>query len=255
MLNSAKLGMIIQGGLILQDLNQMAIEASQNDEALDQLVRQNQLFILKCAAKAAHRCISREDDEWSFALAAFIQAVKNYDQRKGSFPRFAELVIERRLIDYYRSRSRFSLEIAVEPGAFDGNVDQEAGDAPLQAAVAEQSVQVEDSRIKDEIAAVSSQFSGYGFSFFDLTSCSPKAGKTKAACARAVACLLKNPLLISEMRQSRLLPVKIIENQAGVPRKILERHRKYIIAAVEIMTGDYPCLCGYMGEIRKELDG
>ncbi len=239
----------------MQDLDYMATEASQNEEILHQLVRQNQLFILKCAGRTTHRSVGKNDDEWSIALTAFIQAVKHYDARKGSFLRFAELVIERRLIDYVRTRSKFSPEIAVEPNAFDGNVDHEAGDALLQAAVAEQSISREDDRIKDEIAAVSSLFSHYKFSFFDLTSCSPKAGKTKTACAKATACLLKNPLLLSEMRQSGLLPIKIIENRTGVPRKILERHRKYIIAAAEILAGDYPCLSEYMREIRKEMDG
>ncbi len=49
------------------------------------------------------------------------------------------------------------------------------------------------------------------------------------------------------------MPVTLIEKNSKVPRKILERHRKYIIAAAEIMTGDYPCLAGYMRYIREEL--
>jgi RNA polymerase sigma factor len=34
----------------------------------------------------------------------------------------------------------------------------------------------------------------------------------------------------------------------------LERHRKYIIAAIEILAGDYPCLAEYMKPQREEQD-
>ena len=43
---------------------------------------------------------------------------------------------------------------------------------------------------------------------------------------------------------------KIIENTL-LPRKILERHRNYIIAAVEILSGEYPLLAEYLSFIRK----
>jgi RNA polymerase sigma factor len=64
--------------------------------------------------------------------------------------------------------------------------------------------------------------------------------------------MLESPLLISNMRTTGLLPVKIIEKNSQVPRKILERHRKYIVTAVEILSGDYPQLSEYMEYIRKE---
>jgi len=38
---------------------------------------------------------------------------------------------------------------------------------------------------------------------------------------------------------------------SGVPRKIIERHRKYIIAATEIVGGDYPHLSQYMSFIKR----
>jgi len=105
-----------------------------------------------------------------------------------------------------------------------------------------------------EIQEANQAFANFGFSFFDLSECSPKAEKTKKSCAKAVVFLLKNPLLITEIYNLKQLPLKIIEKNTKVPRKILERHRKYIIAAVEILSGEYPGLAEYMRFIRKELD-
>jgi RNA polymerase sigma factor len=86
----------------------------------------------------------------------------------------------------------------------------------------------------------------------DLTACSPHAQKTKSVCARAVNYVLDNQLLLNELRSKRKLPIITIEKNAKVPRKILERHRKYIIAAVEILSGEYPILAEYLRYIREE---
>lgn len=93
----------------------------------------------------------------------------------------------------------------------------------------------------------------YGFSFFDLASCSPKAGKTKKACALAIGALLSDEGLLSSMRITRTLPSKGILERVKISPKILERHRRYIIAAAEILDGDYPILQSYLTTIRKEM--
>ena len=66
--------------------------------------------------------------------------------------------------------------------------------------------------------------------------------------------MIKNPILTSEMKVKRQLPLNIIQKNTKAPRKLLERHRKYILAAVEIMSGDYPYLANYMRYIREELE-
>ncbi len=40
-----------------------------------------------------------------------------------------------------------------------------------------------------------------------------------------------------------------------LPRKIIERHRKYIIAGIEIISGNYPILSEYLKFVREELEG
>ena len=68
-----------------------------------------------------------------------------------------------------------------------------------------------------------------------------------------MAALLKDPALFQKMRETGNFPIKEISERAGVMRKILERHRKYIIAAAEILNGEYPLLAEYMNYIRKAL--
>ena len=147
----------------------------------------------------------------------------------------------------------------------DGEIENEEEVSALQIEIRQRSVEISAAEgvgvetlgstpMQDEIAAVQNLLSGYNFSFFDLTECSPKAEKTKIACAKAVAVLLQNPTLFKKMQTTRTLPVKDISSGKDISVKILERHRKYIIAAAEIMQGDYPLLKEYMSYIRKALE-
>ena len=91
----------------------------------------------------------------------------------------------------------------------------------------------------------------YGFSFFDLAESSPKAEKTKKSCGTAIRCLIASVVMMAKMRLSRLLPMKELTAESGVARKILDRHRRYIIAGAEILDGDFPILAGYLRFVKE----
>lgn len=235
----------------MSELDMQAMKAKDDENLMNVLITQYENFILKCTSAAARSYISKSDDEWSVALAAFTEAVRSYSSDKGSFLNFAELVIRRRIIDYIRSKSRYAPEILVKPSLFESETDEE--DYSMQSEIAKKISSEGDNSLKMEIYLINEIFSEYGFSFMDLADCSPKAEKTKRSCAKVAAFMINNPILISEMKIKRQLPLNLIEKNTKVPRKLLERHRKYIVAAVEIMSGDYPHLAGYMGYIREEL--
>lgn len=236
----------------MRELDTLAASAKNNEAIQEKLIEQNEYYILKCASKVCRRYITKSDDEWSVSLFAFSQAIGSYNLDKGSFLKFAELVIKRRLIDYIKSQGKYKNEISIDPVLFDVSPEEETEDVEIRMAVAEQVSKQDSGDIKLEIEEANHIFSAYGFSFYELSECSPRAGKTKKACAEAVNYMLRNPLLISDMRNSKQLSLKVIENNTHIPRKILERHRKYIIAATEILSGGYPNLAGYLQYIRKE---
>ncbi|HKL99251.1 MAG TPA: RNA polymerase sigma-I factor [Mobilitalea sp.] len=236
----------------MRELDTLVMDAKTNPTILEDLIRQCEIIILKNASRTTGRYITKSDDEWSIALLAFTQAVESYELTKGSFISFAELVIKRRLIDYNRSQVKYNLEVSIDPILFDTEPEDKDDSTAIRMAVAEQVSKADNGDLKLEIATANSTFSEYGFTFFDLSSCSPQAKKTKTACAKAINFLLHNSLLQTELRASKQLPIKIIENNTKVPRKILERHRKYIIAATEILSGEYPYLADYLQYIREE---
>lgn len=237
----------------MRELDRLAVEAALDERALERLIEENEGLILDCARKVLNRYITKSDDEWSVALGALVQAVRSYDCGKGAFFSFAQTVIRRRLIDYLREQKRWGREVSVDPALFSADSEREE-DLAVKIEVGKKISERPDMSLKLEIEAAEKDFSEYGFTFFDLASCSPKAEKTKSACAKAVACIIKNPILLNELKENKQLPIKAIEKCAGVPRKILDRHRKYIIAATMILSGEYPCLAEHMRYIRKELE-
>ena len=242
----------------MNDLEREVLLAKTNEQRLDDLVEANRPWILKCAAEAAHRYVTDSDDEWSVALMAFSEAVQSYEADKGAFRAFAATVIRRRLVDHLRVEGRHAYETSVSPEAFSGELDEESATGLAlevqqeMAAQAQQSAEQDAAeRTREEIAAAQQVLSRYGFSFFDLADCSPRTEKTKQSCAQAVRTLLADETLMEQMRRSGTLPMKELSACCGVPRKILDRHRRYIIAAAEILSGDYPVLSAYMAYIRR----
>ena len=220
------------------ETDRSALAAKTDEQALNNLIETQKSWILKVCSDVTHRYITDSDDEWSTALLAFHEAVQSYDESKGTFLAFASVVIRRRLLDDIRSQWRHKGEIHVLEGELEEEPDRSIDTA--QAA-------------REEIAAAQAILKPYGFSFFDLAESSPKAEKTKAACCNAVIALLKDGELLDKMRKNKALPMKELEKASGVARKILDRHRRYIIAAAEILSGEYPVLAEYLGYIRKEL--
>jgi RNA polymerase sigma factor len=241
-----------QGGVFVGELDDKAVSAASNDRLLEDFIFQHHAFILNCLYRITHCYISKSKDEWSIGLIAFSQAVKTYNSEKGAFLPYAELIIRRSLIDYYRSTHRFQSETPVDPLLFQCNPEEDDSEAALKSVISEKLSVKPEENLRYEIASANEEFQKFGFSFYDLSFCSPKSEKTKQACKTAVLFLLENTAIKHETLITRQLPIKILQKNTDLPRKLLERHRKYIIAAMLILSGEYPLLAEYLPFFRKD---
>ena len=237
----------------MRNIDKKAIKAQVNTLYKEIFISEFESFILNAAYKVSGQYVTKNDDIWSVSLIAFNEAIQSYTYEKGRFLPFAEMVIKRRLYDYNKKINKNYSETPVSPSSFDCETDDDSENPVLKQQILKKTETIDNYDAKWEIEAISGILAEYGFTFFDLVSVSPKAGKTKAACARAIAYVVNNPLLMETMRRTRNLPVKAIENSLQIPRKIIERHRKYIITAIEIISGDYPMLCEYLRFVKEEL--
>ena len=227
--------------------NNRAIEAAANPDIKERFLSEEKAHILRLAAVILKHRITDSDDEWSIALIATSDALDNYTMEKGDFWAYAAVVVRNRLYDYLRKQKRIGdHETGVAPEAFTGDIgeDSETNAAALSVA-AMSSDTVVDSDLKQELIALNDELSTYGVSYSDLAECSPKSEKTRRDCGLAVAAIFLPPPLIDMIRQKKRLPLSDIEKRSKVKRKLLDRHRKHIIAAAIVFSEDYPILREY----------
>jgi len=208
-------------------------EIAADPALLQQYIVQQEPFILSCAIKCAGGYISKSDDEWSIALEGFVKAMNLYDENRGDFKSFAGVVIHNMLMDYYRQHNRTSVILPIE--AID-EMPESYG---------------EQAEISLEIQCLETILKSYDIKFEDLPSSSPKAKKTKKACAQAIRVLLDNKELTDALKEKKQLPMGRLSGQSGVSTKILDRHRKYIIAVAELMENEFEYLAEYAKAIWR----
>ena len=209
-------------------------EAAQDEEVLHELCEQYRPMILRIASAVCGRFITIHDDEYAIALEAFCDAVRRYNGQS-SPETFARLVIKNRLIDHMRAArpATVSLDAEMENG-FDPSDETETERESLALAT------------RAEIAEISAILREYGISFNELPSVSPKHEKTRHECGRVVRFLCDSPKLCSEMRRKKALPIREICQNCIIPRKTVERHRKYIVTATEVCIGSFPIISEYL---------
>lgn len=223
--------------------------------AREQLIRQFTPLAVRVAARQCGRYLHLGvDDELSIALIALDEAVDQYQEGKGGFIRFAETVVQRRLIDYFRREGKRSeiplseLEITDEEGGVYNPAEE-------RAALDEYARDQEAELRREEIVRYSRDLERYGLSFGELTRIAPRHADARLRAFAVAQRLISDPSLFEPVRKTGMLPLKQLEAdpELGLSRKTLERQRRYILAITLLLHGDYPELQSYLkGWIEKE---
>lgn len=227
--------------------------AKGDSRAADQLVSQYLPFIKSETAKFMHRIpIEGRDDELSIAMFAFHEAALAYQRGRGAFLPFAARAIRNRLIDYSRKEQRHSNLISLD--------QQEDDDSPsmleqLDAGEDQISVRTEYSAAKSEILEFSKVLSGYGLSLTDIADNCPKQERTLAACHQALAYAKTFPDILETLTSTGKLPLAQLVQGAGVERKTLERHRKYMVAILLAFTNGFEIIRGHLRQLSIGREG
>ncbi len=212
----------------------------------EELLQNNEAFILRTASFVLGRPVSRSDDEYSIALSAFWEAAQSHDPSKGSLQTYASVVIRHRLIDFIRSGKHYGQEISVVPDVFTGDISSESKTEGLRISIEKKLIQdMPDRTLSEEIGELALILQRYQIDFFDLPNACPKAQKTRAVCLKAARFVCAVAELLARLRRTLKLPAAEMETGVPIARKLLDKFRKYIIASVEIEAGDFPGIQEY----------
>ncbi|GAA0084001.1 RNA polymerase sigma factor SigI [Clostridium sp. CTA-7] len=223
------------------DINEKVMELKNDEKKINDFIEEYKPFIIAYCNKSLKRYIdTNNDDEYSIALMAFYEAIKGYNIDKGNFLSYSQRVIKVRLIDYYRKNKKILREKVIK---YEGdNRGKFINSRSIE------NHQLEDISYlrKLEIEDFTKELIKYNITFKDLVKASPKWKSTRIKYNKILNYIIKNEEVIEEIIKNKRLPIVIIEEDVGVPRKTIERSRKYIIAVIIILLGDYHYIKEYI---------
>jgi len=205
-----------------------------NTLAREELIKSHKPFIARVSSKICNRYLSWDnDDELSIALLAFNEAIDNFDPQGGaSFYSFVQIVIRRRLVDFFRKEGKHQ-HLSLSPMNIE---DEELSRFDLDSSL-EQYQECESQEVfADVVENYVKALSYYKVTLDDLLKVSPKQRDSRHALQKAALALSNNPYCMAYLKSHRLLPVKELEALTGVKRKALEKGRKYLIALALIFA-------------------
>lgn len=232
----------------MDNLDHLVIEAKTQNTLREDLICSETGFILSCAFESKGCYVTKNDDEWSIALIGFSHAIDTYELVKGHFHPYAKTVIKNALTDYYRKDRQSKREALTDPSCFENPSLEDPAGKELYLSL----LSAEPLDYQSEILLLEQAISAYGFTFWDLVNSGTRQTKTRELTKKAITYLQKNPHLLLSIRTSHCLPLKEIYKNTGVSKKFLEHNRRYIIAVLEIITGDYPLLIEYVKDFLPD---
>lgn len=225
-------------------------EAKKDSKACDRLIEEYMPFIRSETSKFLKRDPSADDDELSIAMFAFYEAIRNYTPLKGTFLRFAALQIRSRLIDNYRRERRHQGQISL-----DTPIGNEDDGLTLLDTMQDESCPLEELGVREatqqEIAHLTAQMEDFGVSLTDVADNAPQQQRTLAACQKAVCYARHHAEVLEEFLRTKRVPLTKLAEGAGVEKKTLERHRRYLVAVLLICTNGYEILRGHIMQVLK----
>lgn len=206
---------------MMDELDQLVsnIDIDRDKEIINQLIQDYNPFIINVISKLKNQYIQIENDEsYSIALMAFVEAIERYDMNQGPFLPYCKLVILSRVKNHIKKEKRYE------------HVSIDAMTAELAATVEED----ESTNLREEILQFESELKKFGIDFNRLVVSSPKHMDTKETVSHIAQKIYEDPDIMNFIYEKRRLPISRVAEAYFVSVKTIKSYKHYIIALVII---------------------
>ena len=211
-----------------------------DEKNIEQLIAEHIPFIIKTISHLTGRYVTiGNDEEYSIALLAFEQAVKDYDAEKGSFLSYARLVIESRLINYLKSKSvknsqqTVSLDELYEKGIDFENRETKTDDA-----------------LNEEISIYCKELNLFGLDLEKMADVAPKHRDTRNNAIDAAELASTYDEVVEKLYKKKKLPVRLVSTITHFSEKVIKRSKVFILGTMLIFIKDLNNLIQWIMETR-----
>ena len=197
---------------------------------INEIIEEYIPFIIKTISKFTNRYVSIEnDEEFSIGLVGFYEAIQKYNNDKGPFLPFAQLVITSRLKNYYNKENKHNLHISMDSMEEEGINIKEKLSNPIE----------DKSELVDEMDELKREINIFGFSLEDLVDEAPKHVDTRANALDLSEKVSKDKPLVDFMYTKMRLPIKQISLKYRVTQKVIKGSKKFIITGIIIFYRNF----------------
>lgn len=224
-------------------------QAQQDPRAADDFIEQYLPFIRSEMAKCTGRPSHDMEDELSIAMFAFYEAMMAYRSDKGAFLPLAAVAIRNRLIDLNRRNLRHSGILSLD--APQSGEDSRSLANTVANTTDEVSAYHDRTATAQEIEEFSASLSAFSLSLTEVAENCPQQERTLHACMATVDYAKTQPLLLEHLLTTGKLPIAQLAQGSGTPRKTLERHRKYLVAALLAYTNGFEIIRGHLQAVKR----
>lgn len=228
-------------------------EAKTDKNRMGSLVSAYMPFIKKCVSLVFFK--NEERSEYvAEAMLGFLQSVNTYRRESGAFIPYSQTVIRNRLLNAAAKEARvqkFSLPLFSKKPSPDDDSASEHSRGEIEVAQRAYELTVERENLRHEIAEINAEFSAWDFDITDLVRYRPKQERSRLVCQKIAGAALADSALLAEMKETRKLPVKKLAALSGEAEKAVEKYRRYIIALILIMSGEYPYIQTFLPGLKE----
>jgi len=181
----------------------------------------------------------KSSDEYSIGLMAFNEAIEKFDVNKSkSFLKFAEMVIKKRMIDYFRKTSSIGRK-EIPFSYFNSNNETEF-------------------RKKINNLDIEEEFNSYEFicelrdfskKINNLPDYMPKHKDSREMCINIAKKIVENKSIFDKLKTKKYIQMKELSKIIDVHPKTVERNRAFIICLCILFDNDYGNFKSYLNKI------
>lgn len=205
-------------------------------------------FILKVVSSfySSNIVDLKSSDEYSIGLMAFDEAIEKFDYDKSkNFINFAEMVIKRRMIDYFRKISSVCKnEIPFSYFSSKNEIDLEE-----KLNLFNNGLEPDRYEIIFELNDFSKQLETFGLNIRDLPDYMPKHKDSKQMCIGIAKKIVENRNIYDKLKTKKYFHMKELAKIIDVHPKTVERNRAFIICLCIIYGNDYGNFKTYLNKI------
>lgn len=235
-----------------KELEQRVLLAQTDREEANRLISEY-LPLIKKQVAGLHHDRADYDDMLSIAMLAFLNAIRAFDGKRGSFLSFAQLHIRSRLIDEFRKTTRAAGNVI--PLFPDDEDEKLVRTADETASIKQYNREQERSALVEEIKLIQEELGRHGIQFSELGSISPKQDRSRKQCTLLAQAIVSDEQLRQDFQRTSRIPQNALAEKFQISVKTIEKHRKYILTVTVMLLGDYPGIRAFLPEEVRQFEG